>query len=65
MDYIESVGRAVKDLKVDYIGFHYTAAEKLPCDLDPDLAAFQVRYFLDRGVWKNDAKARMLLNGGG
>ncbi len=54
MDYIESVARAAEDLGIDYTGVHYTAAAELPCVVDRELGAFQVRYFLEHGEWKTD-----------
>jgi FMN phosphatase YigB (HAD superfamily) len=62
-EYVLSVGSAAEDLGIHYIGYHYTAAEDLPCELDPEVAAFQLRHFLENDEWKSDAEAKILLQG--
>lgn len=54
MEHVQSVGKVAEDLGINYVGFHYTAAEELPSILDPDRAAFQVKHFIDHGEWKTD-----------
>jgi hypothetical protein len=60
MKYVQSVEKAAKELGIEYVGIHYTAADELPCILDPDLGAFQVRHFLRNGEWKSDEEAHQL-----
>ncbi len=54
MEHVKSVGKVAEKLGVEYLGFHYTAAAELPCELDSERARFQVRHFIDQGEWISD-----------
>jgi hypothetical protein len=54
MEHVQSVGKIAEALGINYIGFHYTAADQLPCVLNSERAAAQVKYFLDHDEWKSD-----------
>lgn len=58
--HIKEVGESLQPLGIEYLGFHYTKAKDLPCDLDPERAQFQVRHFLQTGQWISDSQ---ILNG--
>lgn len=60
-DYLETVEAAMKDSGIEFIGLHYTAADKNPSQLDEEVARFQYHYVAQHGVWINEEKARQLM----
>ncbi len=58
LEYVQSVGKALESLKIPYTGFHYTAAQKLPCTLNRGVAQFQIRSFIEQGKWIDDVQAK-------
>ncbi len=60
LSYIESVETTMKELGIECISFHYSAAEKLPCQLDEEIAKIQVTYLMKHGQWLSDTKAAQL-----
>lgn len=63
VEYLQSAETVLKELGIPFTGFHYTAAEKLPCTLDERLAEFQFRYLAEFGTWLSDAEAKQKLRG--
>lgn len=45
---------------IDHIGFHYTQAAKLPCNLNEDIAKLQFRHLEETGTWLSDKEAKTL-----
>jgi hypothetical protein len=62
LDFLQSVEGAMNELGIEFIGFHYTAAEKLSPALDENLAEFQARYLAQHGRWLSDDEARKSLS---
>lgn len=58
MKYLESVESTLNQMGIDFIGFHYTAAEKLPTKLDEALGEFQFKYLAENGEWLSDKEAK-------
>lgn len=58
---IESVEQAAKELGIEYIGLHYTAALNAPYVFDEKLGEFQYRYLAEHGVWLRDDEAKKLM----
>ncbi len=55
--FLQSVEAAAADLGIPFIGFHYTGADLLPCEVDEQLAEFQFRYLASHGEWLGDEAA--------
>lgn len=51
LEYVQVVGQTLQELGIPYTGYHYTGAAKLPCELNPEWAEFQVRTFIEKGEW--------------
>lgn len=62
LEYVQSVGKALETFGIPYTGFHYTAAEKIPYNLNREVAQFQVRSFLEQSKWINDFQAKEQLH---
>lgn len=58
MEYLESVESVLSEMGIEFFGFYYTAAEKLPCTIDEELAKFQFDYIVKHAKWLSDEKAR-------
>jgi len=61
MKYLESVETTLNQMGIDFIGFHYTAAEKVPTKLDEALGEFQFQYLAENGEWLSDKEAKRKL----
>lgn len=59
--FLESVEKNMQSLGIDFIGYHYDAAEKLPGDLDESVAKIQFDYVMETGLWLSDDEARALM----
>lgn len=59
---LETTQCALDEMGIEFIGFYYTAAEKLPCYLDEKIAEFQFCYLVENGVWLSDEEARNAAN---
>ncbi len=62
VDQLKSVESVANVLCIEFIGFHYTAAETNPCKLDQKLGEFQFQNLVENGQWLNDAEALKVLN---
>ncbi len=58
IDQLKSVESAAKALGIEFIGFHYIAAETIPCELDEKLGEFQFRNLVEHERWLPDAEAK-------
>lgn len=54
---LKTVETALGELKIDFIGFHYTAANTYPCQVDLKLAEIQFRHLAEFGEWLRDSEA--------
>lgn len=61
LDYLQSTESAMQVLGIPFTGFHYTAAERLHCPCDEEVAEFQFEYLAENGRWLSDDEARSLL----
>lgn len=62
MEYIESVETELSKEQIPLISFHYTAATDRPCQLDKEVADFQLDYLMQKGEWLSDEEAKKSLN---
>lgn len=60
LDFLQSVEQVMQKCRIKFIGFHYTAAQKLPCTVDEKLAEFQFRYLIQHGEWLSQEEAESL-----
>lgn len=58
---LRSAKQAMDEKGIQFVGFHYVAAEKLPSQLDESLAQFQFEYLAEKGEWLSDEEAKNLL----
>lgn len=62
LEYLQSVANVMKEMGINFTGFHYVAAEKLPCELDEGLAEYQFKYLADHAKWLSDGDAKNMIN---
>lgn len=62
LEHVQSVVTSLDNHGIPCIGFHYTAANDLPCDLNLEQALFQIDYFVERDIWLSDEESSKLLN---
>ncbi len=58
--YLESVEGAAKKLDIEFVGFHYRAAEALQSEFDEELGTFQFEHLLEHEHWLADKEARTM-----
>lgn len=61
MDFLISVQDVLNEMGIEFIGFYYTAAEKVPCYLDEKIAELQFRHLVEHGIWLSDEKAKSFI----
>lgn len=61
IDQIKSVESAAKILGIEFIGFHYTAAEKNSCEFDPLVGEFQFKNLVENETWLRKTEAKKIL----
>ncbi|SRR5581483_109313 len=60
--HVQSVVKSLERHGIACLGIHYTAAIEAPCELNPEQAAFQVNYFINKDVWLSDIESRNYQN---
>jgi hypothetical protein len=55
---LESVESALNAMRIPFTGYHYLAVEKLPINLDHEVAEYQFRHLEEQEIWLSDADAR-------
>jgi len=55
---VQSVVACLKDLGIPCVGIHYTTAHEIPCDLNLEWAEFQIRHFVQHGIWLGDSQQK-------
>jgi|SaaInlLV_10m_DNA_2_1039722.scaffolds.fasta_scaffold00501_4 hypothetical protein len=55
---LEDVALVAKEKNIPFLGLHYLAAEDMPCDVDPKVAAFQIDYLMEHEQWINEDEAK-------
>ena len=43
------------------VGIHYTAANEDSCELNLEIARFQINYFIENDIWLGDKESQKLL----
>jgi len=61
IDQLKSVESAANVLSIEFIGFHYIAAEATPCDFDQEIGEFQFRNLVEKGQWLTDVEAKKVI----
>lgn len=61
VDQLKSVESVANVLGIEFIGFHYTAAETNPCEFDQKLGKFQFQNLVENEQWLNDSEATKVL----
>ena len=64
IEYIHSVGDALDQMEIEFIGVHYTASQEVPSHLNLELARFQISYFLENEIWLDDKACQVLFEAG-
>lgn len=62
IEYLQSAEAVLNQIGIKFIGFYYTAAEKLPCTLDEKLAEFQFQYLAEHAKWLSDSEAKNMMD---
>ncbi len=62
MEFIVSVETELSKELIPLISFYYTAATDRPCQLDMQIADFQLDYLMHKGEWLSDEEAKKFLN---
>ena len=60
-DHLIDVGAMFRSKEIEFFGFFYRAIDNIPCELDREVAEFQVEILKERDAWVNypDAKAAL------
>jgi hypothetical protein len=58
LEYLKSVEEAALGLGMEFIGFHYRAAENMCCDFDEQVAQIQYLHLLKHEHWLTEQQAR-------
>lgn len=61
LEYLQSVANVLKEMGINFTGFHYIAAEKFRCELDEGLAEYQFKYLTDHSKWLSDEEAKNMI----
>lgn len=62
LEYLKSVEHAALGLGMEFIGFHYRAAENMYCDFEEQIARIQYLYLLEHEHWLTEQQARSYNN---
>lgn len=60
--HVQSVVASLETYGIPCTGIHYTAANEFPCDLNLEIARFQIHYFIEHDLWLGDEECKKLLN---
>lgn len=52
--HVDSILTCMEKERIQCVGIHYTAANEIPCMLNPELARFQIEHFVKHGIWLSD-----------
>lgn len=63
LGHVQSVVFCLEKEGIPCLGVHYTAANEMPCELNPEQARFQVEYFVKHDVWLCDEDCTNFLLG--
>lgn len=61
MEYINSVEAELEKENIPHVSFHYTAATNKVCQLDEEIADFQLNYLLEKEKWLSDEEASKII----
>lgn len=61
LNFIKSVELAMKNAGIDFIGYYYMAADKLPSEVDEKVGEYQFLHFAQYGEWLSDEEAAQKL----
>lgn len=61
LPYLQSVEESMAKMGIPFLGFYYRAAEQIPCHLNVNVAALQMRTLSQEGIWLSDEEAKKLL----
>ncbi len=61
LKHVQSVISCLDKAGIQCVGIHYIAANEMPCDLNPQLARFQVSFFAENDVWLSDKEGLSIL----
>lgn len=57
LENLVSISQSCLKLGIDFQGFHYVAADNLPITFNPNIATFQLNYFLKNEHWLSEEEA--------
>lgn len=60
-EHLVSVQHVLQNKNISYTGILYTAADKLPSEIDEDIVKMQYEVLIKREIWLNDYEAEKLL----
>lgn len=61
MSFIDSVEFELEQEGIPHVSFYYTAASEQPCELNLELADYQMNHLFQHGIWLSDDEANDML----
>lgn len=58
---LKSVEKALKEMKIPFIGIHYLATKEMKASIDMTIAHYQFQTLLEKGIWLTDQEAQRAL----
>ncbi len=62
LSYLSSVKTSLQEVEIAFHGYQYRGVEKLPGELDAEIAEVQFSYLRKRHKWLSDSDAQESLN---
>jgi tRNA isopentenyl-2-thiomethyl-A-37 hydroxylase MiaE len=59
--HLQSVMASLEKMGIPSLGIHFTLANAFFCELNPEVARFQIDYFVKHDVWLNDQECQNML----
>lgn len=63
-EHVQSVVTCLDKEDIPCVGIYYTAANEIPCNVNKDLAQFQINYFIEHAIWLSDLEAKQMIHKG-
>lgn len=62
IEQLKSVESAANALGIEFIGFHYIAAETISCEFNEKVGEFQFKNLVEHEEWMSDSDAKKVVN---
>ncbi|MFC1843137.1 DUF2608 domain-containing protein [Candidatus Dependentiae bacterium] len=61
LKFLQEVKKIAEKKGIEFLGLHYRGAEYIPCNIDPNIAKFQVDNLIKTGQWIGEDQAKKLM----